>query len=86
MKANIELGDLVKDIVTGAEGIVMCRSDYLTGCTHMAIEQRKVKPDGSMPDWLHIDVRRLKLLKKNVIKLYLKAVDPGGPCVNPPKM
>ena len=41
----INLGDKVKDIVSGYTGIAVCRTSYLEGCDRIAI-QAKVGKDG----------------------------------------
>ena len=43
---EIELGDKVKDIVTGYIGIAVAKTIFLNGCTQITIaEQTKKKPD-----------------------------------------
>ncbi len=41
MTRRIELGDLAKDEVTGFEGIVTCRSEWLAGCVRISLQPRE---------------------------------------------
>jgi hypothetical protein len=65
MNEKIELGQKVKDIITGFEGIVMCKVDYLTSCTHYGIQGEIV--DGKVPEYLYFDYKRLKIINKKSI-------------------
>ena len=38
MNENIELGDLVKDLVTGLEGVAIAECRYLNGCVQFEIQ------------------------------------------------
>lgn len=52
--AKIPLGALVRDTVSGFEGICCSRTDYLSGCTRIAL-QPLVREDGKMPEMAHFD-------------------------------
>ena len=41
-----QLGDLVKDKVTGFTGIVICRAVWLNGCARLTVQPQKVGKDG----------------------------------------
>jgi len=66
------LGDLLRDGITGFEGIVMARVEYFTGCIQYGIQPATLDKDGKMPDWEWLDEGRLspghssKSLKKGV--------------------
>ena len=80
-----ELGDKVKDRVTGAEGIVIGYSRWLTGCDTVGIAPR-VSKGGSEAQTVWVDVTRVKVLKKGAIKLEVPATAPrnvGGPQPTP---
>lgn len=55
---KFELGDKVKDIVTGITGHIMARSEFITGCDQYGISP-KVGKDGKRPDWEYFDENRL---------------------------
>lgn len=57
---KFELGDTVKEKITGFEGVIMGRTEYITGCRQYGILHRKLK-DGRPQDWMWIDEERLKI-------------------------
>lgn len=62
MKQHIfkfELGERVKDVITGMSGVIMARSNFITGCDQYGISPTKLKKDGSRPDWEYFDENRL---------------------------
>ncbi|MFH0821261.1 MAG: hypothetical protein V2B18_00790 [Pseudomonadota bacterium] len=58
-----ELGQTVKDKITGYTGVVMARIEYFTGCLHYGIQPKKVTKDGRVPEWEYIDQSRLVLVE-----------------------
>lgn len=86
---KIGLGSTVKDRITGLTGIVMARTEYLTGCAHVAILATKLSKEGKLPEWEWIDETRCILDKtKKIIKLSKPVVvdGGGGRMPNAPKM
>lgn len=71
----MNLGDKVRDIITGFEGIVMGECRYLTGC-----EQRLVMPqemrDGKYPESTWLDIDRLALVQSAAVSIPVST--PGG--------
>jgi len=63
----IELGDRAKDAITGFEGIVVARAEWLNGCDRFIIQPEQLK-DGKLIDSLWFDGPQLRLVKKGVIK------------------
>ena len=87
--AKIDLGVTVKDKVSGLVGVVMGRTEYLTGCAHIGIVPNKLKPDGSLPDWQWIDETRCELVKGKKRFSLSEPSNPigkGGPEPNAPSM
>jgi len=70
----IELGDKVKDAVSGLEGIVVSEIQYLNGCQQFGIQAPF--QDGKMPVAEYVDIGQLIILKKGVVVNV--TVDPGG--------
>lgn len=70
---QFNLGDKVKDSLTGAKGIVIARAEYLTGCNTYGIV--KEKNTENKTDWF--DELRLVLIKGNAFSLS-KTRDAGG--------
>lgn len=79
---KFNLGDEVKDQLTGFKGYIASRADYITGCNRYGLLQ-KVQKDGNIPNWQWFDEPSLTLIKANAIKLPdeekpKKQVKPGG--------
>ena len=80
---TIELGDRVKDVVTGFEGIVIGVHEWLHGCTTMTVRPTELH-DGKLIDSVSFDEPQLKLKKKAVVPSKMtiepvKARRTGGP-------
>lgn len=77
---KFELGQTVKDIVTGFKGVIIGRTQYLTTCNTYGISPRDLTKEGKRPEWEWFDEPRLKLEKDETLSL----VEPekkktGGP-------
>ena len=59
---KFELGETVKDIVTDFKGVIVARTQYLTGCNRYSL-QSKVLKDGKPAEWVMFDENQLKLAK-----------------------
>lgn len=79
---NIELGDRVEDEITGFQGIVVARLDYLNGCLRFMVQAENLDKDGKPGTDAVFDVEQLKVIKQGVHKV--KAVS-GGPMPTPPR-
>ena len=71
-----ELGAEVKDKITGFKGLVVGRTEYLTGCRRYTLQSRSLGKDGKPQDWLTFDEDQLELSRKAAPK---KIRTPGGP-------
>ncbi len=76
MSKRIELGDEVKDSISGFIGIASAVHVYLDGCVRISV-QPKVRKDGKLPENQAFDEPRLVVLKKNSVKKGRD--DVGGP-------
>jgi hypothetical protein len=65
--AQIQLGDKVKDLLTGFEGIASSRTTFLHGIDQIGI-QPPVDKDGKIPDPMSIDETSLEVTKKGKVK------------------
>lgn len=85
--SKIQLGDKVKDVVSGMTGIVTGITDHLHGCRRMLIEPDKLKTDGTLADAWVMDEYRLKVVKAGVIKPQAipAAEKTGGPITRVPR-
>ena len=67
----IKMGQKVRDKITGFEGIVIAKVEYLTRCVQYCVKPRIVEP-GKMPEGCYID------------EVQLEVVDEGKPEITPP--
>ncbi len=72
----INLGDKVKDSVSGFSGIVTCRHEYLNGCARLSV-QPPVNKDGTLPDERTFDEPQLTVKKARAVREGSKKT--GGP-------
>lgn len=63
---DIELGDEVQDLVTGAKGIVTCMTRWLLRNTDVVMQPQELK-DGKPVDALCLHVAQVKITKKQVL-------------------
>ena len=70
---KFELGLEVKEVITGYEGVIMGRSQFLTGCNQYGILAKKLE-SGKPAGWVWFDESRLKLTG---LKIVLPVDDPG---------
>jgi len=82
---TIKLGDMVRDLYSGFEGIAYGITDYLTGCRQVCVVPTTLDKDGKIRDSHWFDVDRLEILPKAKIKS--PVTRPGGPqdCPAPTK-
>ncbi len=71
----INLGDKVKDRVTGFIGIAVSKYEWLNGCVRFGV-QGPLK-DGKPPELEHVDEYQLTAIKRNVIHPLTSVT--GGP-------
>jgi hypothetical protein len=79
-----ELGMELRDIITGFRGIVVGRTEYLTGCNHYGLAPRKLLDTGKPQEWEWIDESRLVATGK-VLDGY-ESPRTSGPEHNAPQM
>lgn len=60
---KFNLGDVVKDKVTGFTGVVMAATAYFTKCVHYGICPKTLKGGTEISDWTYLDESRLDLVK-----------------------
>ena len=82
MTIKVELGQTVKDPITGITGVAIGRSEWLHGCTHIGV-QAKVKKDGIIPDVVWVDEPQLEVVAGRK-KAKKGSDDNGGPLLSIP--
>ena len=80
---RVVIGDRVKDIMTGFEGIAYGRWECLTGCVSFDVHPR-VNAEGEIPSSQWIDESRLEVIEKGAVSLIVNEKEPAGPCSLPP--
>ncbi|KKM13316.1 hypothetical protein LCGC14_1717390 [marine sediment metagenome] len=81
MVKKIELGDKVKDTITGFIGIAVARIEFINGCIQYQVAPKVIK-GGKFPEDVYIDKGSLiVLVPKNKPKKVKKPKrrPPGGP-------
>ena len=82
---KFENGDLLKDRVTGLNGVVMVRAEYSTGCHHYGIQPRKIIDEAKEPDWIWLDQSRLELVEAGTVQFAISKETPSGSFPSGPK-
>ncbi len=72
---EIKLGEKVKDIVSGFEGIAITRLEYLNGCIRYTVQAKKNK-DNEVPN-MDVDVEQLRKVNDGINKIK-KVTKTGG--------
>jgi len=78
----IQLGDEVKDTVSGFRGIAVARYEFLHGCTRFCV-QPPVNKEKKLADTAVFDEPQLEVVKAAKVKTGSR--DTGGPMPYPPK-
>jgi hypothetical protein len=79
----IQLGDKVRDRVSGVTGIAVCKSEWFNGCLRWTVQQPASK-DGKLPELVSFDVEQLDVLKAGAVKPSKRAT--GGPMPTPQRI
>jgi hypothetical protein len=70
---KIELGDKVKDLITGFEGIAVSRTEFINGCVQFGVAKQLKKGDKVTPETFgldpSIDSKSLRVVKKRAVDL-----------------
>lgn len=75
----IELGQKVRDVVTGFEGVATSRVEYLNGCVQYAVAPVVNEKDPQkLPDSVYFDVQRLEVVDDGMLARFKKAITPAG--------
>ena len=61
---SIELGNKVRDLVTGFEGIAIARIEYLNGCVQIALKGPAV--DNETKDAHYLDINQLEKIDDGI--------------------
>ena len=75
----VNLGDKVRDKITGIEGIATSRIEYMTGCTQFCLTIKAKKGADKYPESVYLDEDRLEVVEKAAVSFKVKTA--GGPPV-----
>ncbi len=75
---KIKLGVTARDVITGFEGIVIGRTEYLYGCAHIAIKSTKLDKDGAPMECKWFDEPQVEMVPKKA-KIKPVSQNTGGP-------
>lgn len=80
---KVQNGDRVKDAVTGYEGTVVARTEYLNQCVRVQIQAQALQPTGIPVESIHVDEDQVYILEVAANRPDLRIVDKpqatGGP-------
>ena len=65
-----QLGDRVRDPITGFEGICVSVTQYMSGCERIGVLSQKLDKDGKPQDWHHFDNVKLKIVRRKAFKVH----------------
>jgi len=68
MDRLVNIGDEVKDQITGFKGIAASRTEFLYGCVRVEVQPQKLKADKNREDSVIFDETQLLVTKKKAIK------------------
>lgn len=79
----IHLGQTVRDVITGFEGVVTSRHEYLHGCARLHVEPQALR-DGRPIEGITLDEQRLVALDvPNILEIAPRTNAPGGDRLGP---
>lgn len=73
---NVKLGDLVRDTVSGYQGIVVCCSIWLNGCWRIIVQSQEMK-DGKIVESVCFDDLQLEVIEAEKVKCSNRDVIPN---------
>lgn len=76
------LGDLVKDVVTGFKGVVICRAVWLNGCARLTVQPQVVK-EGKPVESQCFDDLQLEVITRGVVASPNREPEPVVPVPAP---
>lgn len=78
------LGDGVRDKITGFKGIVIAKAFYLIGCARVGVQSQELGKDGKPLEIQWVDEPQVEIVDKAVIKMEADD-EPGGPAFSSPR-
>lgn len=79
---SINLGDMVRDRITGFSGVVVADTMWLNKCRRLAVQPRELDEKGRRQEQESFDVEQLELVEAAVVPVPEKQ-QTGGPHPEP---
>ena len=76
-KPVVDLGDKVKDLVTGFAGIAVAKTEWLHGCVRIMVQPDTLDKDGKPQEMISFDEPQLEIITAK--KVPFGSRDSGGP-------
>ena len=80
---TIELGDKVRDRVSGLEGIAVTKLEYMNGCIQYSVTAKIKKGETEITTW-NIDQEQIEVMSQKKVKV--KRKPSGGPTMRAKRM
>lgn len=89
--SEIKLGDLVRDRMTGFEGVVVCVSQWLYGCRRITVQPKELR-EGKVVDNVSFDEMQVEVVHAGEFKpiaspqvapVFVAGAQVGGPRPSP---
>lgn len=77
---EIKLGDVAKDTITGFEGVVVARTEWLNNCVRLSLQPKKLQDNGKPIDSETFDETQLVVVEAGPRH---EPVTHGGPMPEP---
>jgi len=79
MNETIELGCIARDRISGFEGVVTARSEFLNGCVRLGLTPRKRDDDGAPMEAQWFDIEQVEYAAAGLREVAIAAQQSGGP-------
>ncbi len=76
---KLKMQQRVKDTITGFEGVITARTEYLNGCVQYCVKPTKLKENGSMKDAEWFDEQQLEKVRRTPTMARAEKKATGGP-------
>jgi len=81
---SIEMGATYRDVISGFEGVVTAKCEYMTGCDQVVLKPRGLNEDGTERKGVWFDVEQVERVGDDILVLPNAAVQQreqrgGGP-------
>ena len=83
---KFELGDKLRDRITGFTGVCVYRTQWIHNCNVYGLQPDKLKDDGTTPDREQFDEPQLEVVEQEVVEKSRKTGGPTAAMPSPARM